>query len=64
MPTPEDLNERGRENLASHLGMVNAYVGPREIRSELAIRKEWLAPNGYLHAGSAITLPDTSAGDG
>jgi len=64
MLTTQDLNRRGADHLPGHLGIVITYVGDREIRSELPIRKALMAPNGFLHAGSAVTLADTSAGYG
>ena len=64
MLTPEQLNARGAENLPGLLGIVITAVGPGEIRAELPLRKALLAPNGFLHAGSIVTLADTSAGYG
>ena len=64
MLTPEHFNQRGVDHLPGHLGVVITHVGPNEVRSELAVRKALMAPNGYLHAGSVITLADTSAGYG
>jgi 1,4-dihydroxy-2-naphthoyl-CoA hydrolase len=58
------FNNLGVEYLPGHLGIVITYVGPSEVRSELQIRKSHTAPNGFLHAGSIITLADTSAGYG
>src|SRR6185436_4659599 len=40
------------------------HVGPNEVRAELAVRKALMAPNGYLHAGTVVTLADTCAGYG
>jgi uncharacterized protein (TIGR00369 family) len=34
------------------------------VRAELAVKKSTLAPNGYIHAGSVVTLADTCAGYG
>ena len=64
MVTLEELNQRGVGKLPGLVGIVFTGVGEREIRSELTIRPELLAPNGYLHAGTVITLADTSAGYG
>jgi 1,4-dihydroxy-2-naphthoyl-CoA hydrolase len=64
MLTPEHFNQRGVGHLPGHLGIVITHVGAREVRSELAVRQALLAPNGYLHAGSVVTLADTSAGYG
>jgi 1,4-dihydroxy-2-naphthoyl-CoA hydrolase len=64
MLTPEDFNRRGVDHLPGHLGIAITHIGPREVRSELAITKALMAPNGYLHAGSVVTLADTSSGYG
>ncbi|HET9205435.1 MAG TPA: PaaI family thioesterase [Burkholderiaceae bacterium] len=64
MLTPEDFNRRGSGHLPGYLGLVITHVGAREVRSELAVRKALMAPNGYLHAGSVVTLADTSCGYG
>ncbi len=34
------------------------------VTSQLKIREELLAPNGYLHAGAVVTLADTACGYG
>jgi 1,4-dihydroxy-2-naphthoyl-CoA hydrolase len=63
-PAPNDFNERGRENLPGLLGIVITHVTTEEVRAELPVRKNLMAPNGYLHAGSVVTLADTCAGYG
>jgi 1,4-dihydroxy-2-naphthoyl-CoA hydrolase len=62
--TLDELNSRGAGYLPGLLGIVVTHQGDAEIRSELQIRKALVAPNGYLHAGTIITLADTSAGYG
>ena len=64
MLTPEHFNQRGAGHLPGHLGIVITHVSAGEIRSELLVGKTLMAPNGYLHAGSVVTLADTSAGYG
>lgn len=72
MPTPqlprrttaEDLNAVSAGTLVGLIGLEIVEVeGPR-VRSRLALRDELLAPNGFLHAGTVITLADTTAGYG
>jgi uncharacterized protein (TIGR00369 family) len=62
--TPEQFNQRGVDKLPGHLGIVITAVNGREIKAELPIKPALLAPNGYLHAGSIVTLADTAAGYG
>jgi 1,4-dihydroxy-2-naphthoyl-CoA hydrolase len=64
MVTIEQLNQRGVGHLPGHLGIAITHVAAGEIRSELAVRKALMAPNGYLHAGTIVTLADTSSGYG
>ena len=64
MLTVEQLNQRGVGTLPGYVGIVFTGIGPGEVRSELLIRNVLMAPNGYLHAGTVVTLADTSAGYG
>jgi len=64
MTSADRFNERGRENLPGYLGIVISLVTPQEVRSELAVRRELMAPNGFLHAASVVALADTSCGYG
>ena len=64
MITAEQFNQRGIGRLPGHLGLVVTHASADEMRGELAFRPELMAPNGFLHAGSLITLADTLAGYG
>ncbi|MDB6086808.1 MAG: thioesterase superfamily protein [Gammaproteobacteria bacterium] len=64
MVTREALNERGIGKLPGLLGIVITHVGPAEIEAELRVRAELMAPNGFLHAGTVVTLADTCCGYG
>ncbi len=64
MLTPEEFNQRGAGRLPGHLGLVITHIGAGEVRAELPIQSFVIAPNGYLHAGSVVTLADTSCGCG
>ena len=64
MFTPDQFNQRGAENLPGHLGIIITHVSKSEVRAELTVKKSLMAPNGYLHAGSVVTLADTSCGYG
>jgi uncharacterized protein (TIGR00369 family) len=60
----DDFKQRAVGTLPGHLGIVFTSVEPRQVRAELALRSELMAPNGFLHAGSIVTLADTCAGFG
>jgi len=64
MLTPDDFNRHSENTLPGHLGLRITHVGDAEVRGELAVEPRHLAPNGYLHAGSVVTLADTCAGFG
>jgi uncharacterized protein (TIGR00369 family) len=64
MYTLEQLNARGAGKLPSYLGIVFTVAAPNEVVGEIAIKEFHLAPNGFLHAGTLVTLADTSCGYG
>ncbi len=63
-PTAEYFNELGAGCLPDYLGVAVTAVGEGELQTELAITGHHLAVNGFLHAGSVITLADTACGIG
>src|SRR5882672_4208575 len=62
--TPEDFKSFGAHYLPGHLGVEILTVGADAVESRMAVRKEVMAPNGYLHAASVVALADTSCGYG
>lgn len=64
MKTLEDMNRFGTETLPGHLGIVVTHMATGELHAELPVRKCVMAPNGYLHAGTVVSLADTAAGYG
>ena len=60
--TPESFNEFGKSFLPGHLGIRITEVAEGRVCAELPVQPHLLAPNGYLHAGSVVTLADTAAG--
>ena len=62
--TPEFFNRRSLGCLPAYLGIKILFVGDGELNAELEVAPHLLAPNGYLHAGSVVTLADTAAGYG
>ena len=62
--TADDFNSAGVGKLPGYLGIRVLAVTGRELRAELSVRSELMAPNGYLHAGSLVTLADTCCGYG
>ena len=64
MITLEDLNGIGVGKLPGLLGILITQVSGSEVRAELAVSEMHMAPNGFLHAGTVVTLADTCAGYG
>jgi uncharacterized protein (TIGR00369 family) len=67
LPTPRtaaDFNALGGGTLPGLLGVEIVTVDTGAVRARMPIRSELLAPNGFLHAASVITLADTACGYG
>src|SRR3982750_3415025 len=62
--TPQDFNGFGAEHLPGLLGVEILTVAPEAVESRLQVRKDVMAPNGFLHAAAVIALADTSCGYG
>ena len=60
--TAEVFNGRSEGHLPGLVGLRILRVAPEGLESRLAIRRELLAPNGFLHAATVIALADTSCG--
>ncbi|QJD90514.1 PaaI family thioesterase [Duganella dendranthematis] len=56
------FNQFGKGTLPDYLGIVITSVKEGEIVAEFAVSGYHLAPNGFLHAGSVVTLADTACG--
>jgi uncharacterized protein (TIGR00369 family) len=62
--THEYFNRFGHGHLPGHLGVEILTVSREGVESRMAVRREVMAPNGFLHAASVIALADTSCGYG
>jgi uncharacterized protein (TIGR00369 family) len=62
--TPDSFNRAGARKLPGYLGIVITEVDPSRVCGELPVVESVIAPNGYLHAGTIVTLADTLAGYG
>lgn len=58
----EYFNQIGKGFLPAKLGIIVTGIGEKSLSAELNIDPGHLAPNGYLHAGTVITLADTACG--
>jgi len=62
--TPEVFNARAQGRLGGLIGLQILSVTAEGLESRLEVRKDLMAPNGFLHAASVIALADTSCGFG
>jgi 1,4-dihydroxy-2-naphthoyl-CoA hydrolase len=62
--TPQKFNSIGAGKLPGHLGIVITEVSASRVSGELPVVESVMAPNGYLHAGTIVTLADTVSGYG
>lgn len=62
--TADHFNTLSQGKLAGHLGLVITQLTPAEVRGTLAVAPQLMATNGFLHAGSVVTLADTCCGYG
>lgn len=58
------LSARLRGGLAGYLGIQLVEVRHGYLRAQMEIAPHHMAANGYLHAGSVVTLADTACGFG
>jgi len=64
IPSLTAFNERGTGKLPAHLGIVFTQGERGVLCAELELKEFHMAPNGFLHAGSVVTLADTTCGYG
>ena len=62
--TPDAFNEFGKDRLPGLVGLEITHVSENRIEATLEIRPELLAPNGYLHGGTVVTMADSCCGYG
>ena len=57
-------NTRAKDKLPGHLGIEIVSMEPGAATARMPVEEHHLAPNGFMHAGSVVTLADTSCGVG
>jgi 1,4-dihydroxy-2-naphthoyl-CoA hydrolase len=64
MPTAREYNALRKGTWVGDLGIEIVSVEAGRLIGAVAVRKELLSPNGFLHAGCIITLADSMCGSG
>jgi 1,4-dihydroxy-2-naphthoyl-CoA hydrolase len=62
--TPAQWNARGADAFPGYIGIEITESSPEVVRAKLTVERHLHAPNGFLHAGTVITLADTCCGYG
>ncbi|NEA30482.1 PaaI family thioesterase [Streptomyces sp. SID13031] len=62
--TAEELTKYGAGALPGLIGIEFTSVEAELIKARTPVRAELLAPNGYLHAGTVVSIADTLCGYG
>ena len=60
--TPEYFNNISKGHFPALLGITITHIEEGKMTAEMPIKKDFFAPNGFLHAGSIISFADTVAG--
>jgi 1,4-dihydroxy-2-naphthoyl-CoA hydrolase len=60
----EAFHKRGAGRLPGYMGIQFTEAAGTEMCAEIKLKDVHLAPNGYLHAGTVVTLADTCCGYG
>lgn len=60
--TVESMNARTGRNLPGLFGVRVTALSEGRLVMQYAIKPEFLAPNGFLHAASVIAIADTACG--
>ena len=60
--TQRDFKSFGNGYLPGLVGVEIVTVSREAVESRMAVRREVMAPNGFLHAASVIALVDSACG--
>lgn len=60
--TPDFFNRLGQAHFPEYVGIEILEIADGYLKARFAVQPHHLAPNGFLHAGSVVTLADTAAG--
>ncbi|MEO0896787.1 MAG: PaaI family thioesterase [Bacteroidota bacterium] len=60
--TPAFFNQRSIGHFPALIGVEFTHIEEGKLLAKMPVRKEFFAPNGFVHAGSLVTFADTMAG--
>ncbi len=56
------FNNLSKGHFPELLGIAITHIEQGKMTATMEVKKEFFAPNGFLHAGSIVTFADTVAG--
>ena len=62
--TPEQFNQASAGRLPGLFALEVLRAEPGELEARLKLKPEFMAPNGFLHAGTVVAMADTCCGYG
>ena len=60
----DQLNALSADYLSGLVGLQFTGLGEHWVEAELSVRRDLMAPNGFLHAASVVALADSACGFG
>lgn len=57
--TPQQLNQRGRGTMLSHLGIEFLEIGEDSLKARMPVDERTIQPAGILHGGASATLAES-----
>jgi 1,4-dihydroxy-2-naphthoyl-CoA hydrolase len=60
----EHFNQASAGRLPGLFGLEILLVEPGQVQARMELKPDFMAPNGYLHAGTVVAMADTCCGYG
>jgi uncharacterized protein (TIGR00369 family) len=64
MTTAREHNERKKDSWVGRLGIHIVDAEPGRVVGQIAVRPDFLAPNGFIHAAVIVSFADSLCGSG
>ena len=58
-PTPEQVNERGKDTLTTFIGIEVTEIGDNYVKGTMPVDKKTVQPLGLLHGGASCVLAES-----
>lgn len=58
-PTVDEINQRCKNSLCEHLGIIFTEIGDRFLKAKMKVDQKTMQPMGILHGGASCALAET-----